>query len=51
MPSYDAAHYDPPAPVATVTLRDANTGASTSDVLLLLLDTGGRHHTAPARGG
>jgi hypothetical protein len=38
MPSYDAVHYDPPAPIAQVSLRAAN-GATLSDVLLLL-DTG-----------
>ena len=38
MPSYDALHFDPPAPVAHVTLRDAS-GATVPDVLLLL-DTG-----------
>jgi hypothetical protein len=38
MPSYDAMHYDPPAPIAQVALRAVN-GATVSDVLLLL-DTG-----------
>ena len=38
MPSYDALHYDPPAPIAQVMLRAPN-GASVSDVILLL-DTG-----------
>jgi hypothetical protein len=38
MPSYDALHYDPPAPIAQVALRAVN-GATVSDVLLLL-DTG-----------
>ena len=38
MPSYDALHYDPPAPIAQVSLRAAN-GATVDDVLLLL-DTG-----------
>jgi Aspartyl protease len=38
MPSYDAVHYDPPAPIAQVMLRAAN-GAVVSDVILLL-DTG-----------
>jgi hypothetical protein len=38
MPSYDAVRYDPPAPIAQVTLRAAN-GATLPDVLLLL-DTG-----------
>jgi hypothetical protein len=39
MPSYDAAHFDPPAPVARVTLRNPQSGAAVSD-MLLLLDTG-----------
>lgn len=38
MPSYDALHYNPPAPVAEVTLRAAS-GATVPNVLLLL-DTG-----------
>ena len=39
MPSYDASHFDPPAPVAHVTLRNPHSGATVSDVLLLV-DTG-----------
>jgi predicted aspartyl protease len=39
MPSYDAAHFDPPAPVAQVMLRNPHSGATVSDVLLLV-DTG-----------
>ena len=39
MPSYDASHFDPPAPVAYVTLRHSDNGARVSDVLLLF-DTG-----------
>jgi predicted aspartyl protease len=39
MPNYDASHFDPPAPVAHVTLRNPHNGATVSDVLLLL-DTG-----------
>lgn len=39
MPSYDASHFDPPAPVAWVTLRNPSSGATVSD-LLLLVDTG-----------
>src|SRR5712692_3082474 len=39
MPSYDASHFDPPAPVARVTLRDPQRRATVSDVLLLV-DTG-----------
>jgi hypothetical protein len=38
MPSYDALHYDPPAPIAQVSLRAAN--GATEDNILLLLDTG-----------
>src|SRR5687767_15647668 len=37
--SYDAAHFDPPAPVARVMLRDGDSGATAADVPLLL-DTG-----------
>jgi predicted aspartyl protease len=39
MPKYDADNYDPPAPVAYVSLRDPATGASLSDVPMLI-DTG-----------
>ena len=39
MPEYDSENFDPPAPVAHVTLRDSATGATLSDVLMLL-DTG-----------
>ena len=39
MPSYDASHFDPPAPVAQVRLRNLHSGATVSDVLLLM-DTG-----------
>ncbi len=39
MPNYDASHYDPPAPVAQVTLRDPANGALLPNVLLLV-DTG-----------
>jgi predicted aspartyl protease len=39
MPAYDAKQFDPPAPVAYVTLRHPATGASISDVPMLL-DTG-----------
>lgn len=39
MPSYDASYFDPPAPVARVTLRNPHNGATVSNVLLLL-DTG-----------
>jgi hypothetical protein len=39
MPSYDAAHFNPPAPVAQVMLRNPHSGATVFDVLLLV-DTG-----------
>ncbi len=39
MPNYDASHFDPPVPVASVTLRNPHSGATVSDVQLLL-DTG-----------
>ena len=39
MPSYDASHFDPPAPVAQVMLRNPHSGATVSSVLLLM-DTG-----------
>lgn len=39
MPSYDASHFEPPAPIAQVTLRNPHTGELATDVLLLV-DTG-----------
>ena len=39
MPNYDATHFDPPAPVAQVILRNPHSGATVSDVPLLV-DTG-----------
>jgi predicted aspartyl protease len=39
MPKYDADNFDPPAPVAHVTLRNPATGASVSNVPMLI-DTG-----------
>jgi len=39
MPKYDADRFDPPAPVANVNLRNPESGASISDVPMLL-DTG-----------
>ncbi|WKZ46645.1 MAG: retropepsin-like aspartic protease [Anaerolineales bacterium] len=39
MPKYDTENFDPPAPVATVTLRHPATGVSLSDVPMLI-DTG-----------
>lgn len=39
MPNYDSSFFDPPAPVVQVTLRDPESGATISDVSLLI-DTG-----------
>lgn len=39
MPAYDASRYDPPAPLASVTIRASGGGPLVGDVLLLL-DTG-----------
>ena len=39
MPTYDASRYNPPAPVAHVTLRDSSTGTLLPNVPLLI-DTG-----------
>ena len=36
MPAYDSDRFDPPAPLALVTLRDTGSGASLSDVPMLL---------------
>jgi hypothetical protein len=36
MPDYDATQFDPPAPLARVTLRHPDTGAIWDDVLMLL---------------
>ena len=36
MPNYDADHFDPPAPVASVTLCDPATGAVMSNIHLLV---------------
>jgi predicted aspartyl protease len=36
MPAYDADRFDPPAPVASVTLRHPVTGVSLSDVPMLM---------------
>jgi hypothetical protein len=36
MPAYDAPHFNPPAPLARVTLRNTSTGVSVSDVVLLV---------------
>ena len=39
MPDYDSNHFEPPAPVAQVTLKDAKTSAIQEEVPMLL-DTG-----------
>jgi hypothetical protein len=39
MPTYDVSHFDPPAPVAHVLLRNPHSGATVSNVQVLL-DTG-----------
>ena len=39
MPAYDATQFQPPAPIAYVTLRNGTTGTVASDVPMLL-DTG-----------
>lgn len=39
MPRYDTAQFEPPAPLAQVTLRNPDTGTISSDVPMLL-DTG-----------
>ena len=36
MPRYDAANFDPPAPVATVTLRKVGSEATAADVVMLV---------------
>jgi hypothetical protein len=39
MPKYDAENFDPPAPVAYVSVRDPETGTSLSN-MPMLIDTG-----------
>jgi hypothetical protein len=36
MPAYDGQHFNPPAPTASVSLRNPQTGASVPDVVLLI---------------
>ena len=36
MPAYDATQFNPPAPVARVTLRNPSTGVTVADVVLLV---------------
>ncbi len=40
MPSYDSVHFNPPAPLALVTLRNTETDATCSDIPMLI-DSGG----------
>ncbi len=46
MTKYNAEHFDPPAPVAYVTLRNPETGVSLHDALMLI-DTGADATTLP----
>ncbi len=48
MPKYDGVNFDPPAPVAYVSLRDPVTGASLSNVPMLI-DTGADVTLLPVR--
>lgn len=47
MPKYDAENFDPPAPVAYVSVRDPETGASLSNIPMLI-DTGADVTLLPA---
>jgi hypothetical protein len=47
MPSYDASRFNPPAPVAVVTLRIDNSEATVPNVLLLLDSGDGARSLAP----
>ena len=47
MPAYDAAHFDPPAPTATVSLRDPRGGPLVPGVVLLI-DSGADATLLPA---
>jgi hypothetical protein len=48
MPAYDATHFNPPAPLAQVTLRNPSTGVTVSDVALLV-DSGADVTLLPRR--
>ena len=48
MPAYDATHFNPPAPLAQVTLRNPSTGATVADVALLV-DSGADVTLLPRR--
>jgi predicted aspartyl protease len=47
MPKYDTENFDPPAPVAYVSVRDPETGASISNIPMLI-DTGADITLLPA---
>ncbi|HLO32037.1 MAG TPA: retropepsin-like aspartic protease [Anaerolineales bacterium] len=47
MPRYDTENFDPPAPVAYISVRDPETGASLSNVPMLI-DTGADVTLLPA---
>ncbi len=47
MPAYDVTSFDPPAPVARVTLRNSESGTTVSDVSMLL-DSGADVSLVPA---
>ena len=48
MPAYDATHFNPPAPLAQVTLRNPSTGVTVADVALLV-DSGADVTLLPRR--
>jgi hypothetical protein len=48
MPAYDATHFNPPAPLAQVTLRNPSTGVTVPDVVLLV-DSGADVTLLPRR--
>jgi hypothetical protein len=48
MPAYDATYFNPPAPLAQVTLRDPSTGVTVADVALLV-DSGADVTLLPRR--
>ena len=48
MPTYDATHFNPPAPLAQETLRNPSTGVTVADVALLV-DSGADATLLPRR--
>jgi hypothetical protein len=48
MPAYDATHFNPPAPLAQVALRNPSTGVTVADVALLV-DSGADVTLLPRR--